>query len=361
MLAVLVVVAALPVSAAPAAKPVAGQQLHFEKGAWSAVPQAGPDGKVQQCNLVALRQRAGANGPIETRLVVDISKGSGLTLVMQDEGLPHELVVDDQAEIMIDERSFPAIGFNVGTAFAFHPGDASAVQAALARATRVSLRSDGAGIDSGPINLELPTPALNWLSQCGKTFDIAIDRPTDPYAPDLPTPRPRSPKISINMATPAGPPGIEDKQKIEGWDASELRNKDGEIIVCMIRRHYRMSAAPDARRLGTFVMVSRAKGLTLMLKDSRVDRPEDQPVEVTLGINDQPFTAFSAHMLGRDEIGIFPQHGAALAAALEHGGHVNFKSAASQDKLEFPVGATVVPWLRACARRNGIAIEQPAS
>jgi hypothetical protein len=27
--------------------------------------------------------------------------------------------------------------------------------------------------------------------------------------------------------TPAGPPGVEDKQKIEGWDASELRNRNG--------------------------------------------------------------------------------------------------------------------------------------
>jgi invasion protein IalB len=359
--ALMLAASALPLSAAPAGKPVAGQQVHFDKGAWNALPQTGPDGKVRQCNLVALRQRVDTNGPTETRFVVDISKGSGLTFVMQDERLPHEAVIDDQAEIMIDERSFPAVGFNVGTAFAFHPGDARAAQAALARARRVSLRSDGAGIDSGAINLELPAQALNWLIQCGRTFEIAIDRSTDPDAVDMPSPRPRSPKIAITVATPAGPPGIEDKQKIDGWDASELRNGDGEIIVCLIRRHYRMSAEPDARRLGTFLMVSRAKGLTLMLKDSSVDRPEDEPVETTLAINDQPFTAFSAHMLGRDEIGIFPQHGVALAAALEHGAHVDFKSAASRDKLEFPVGATVVPWLRACARRNGIAIDQQGS
>jgi hypothetical protein len=33
-----------------------------------------------------------------------------------------------------------------------------------------------------------------------------------------------------------------------------------------------------------------------------------------------------------------------------------FKSKSS-DNFEFPVQAGVVPWLRACARRNGIAIE----
>jgi len=27
------------------------------------------------------------------------------------------------------------------------------------------------------------------------------------------------------------------------------------------------------------------------------------------------------------------------------------------DNFEFPVQASVIPWLRACARRNGIAIE----
>jgi hypothetical protein len=359
--AALIAATALRVSAAAVDKPVAGQQVRFEKGFWSAAPQTGPDGKVRQCNLAALRQRAGAQGPIETRFVVDISKGSGLTFMLLDERLPHELVVDDQAEVIIDERSFPAVGFNVGTAFAFHPGDAGGAQAALAKARRVSLRSDGAGVDSGAINLELPAQALNWLIQCGKTFDIAIDRPTDPSAPEMPVPRPRSPRISITVATPAGPPGIEDKQKIEGWDASELRNGDGEIIVCMIRRHYRMSSEPDARRFAIFAMVSRVKGLTLMIKDSTVDRPEDQVVDATLGINDQPFTAFSAHMLGRDEVGIFPRHGAAIATALQSGGVVKFKSAASPDQFEFSMNAAIVPWLRACARRNGIAIEPPAS
>jgi len=38
-------------------KPVAGQQLHFPNGTWSALPQVGPDGKVRKCVMVALRPR----------------------------------------------------------------------------------------------------------------------------------------------------------------------------------------------------------------------------------------------------------------------------------------------------------------
>ncbi|WJR75225.1 hypothetical protein [Bradyrhizobium sp. NP1] len=103
------------------------------------MPQLGPDGQVRQCVLVALRQRTGSDGRVNTRLSVNISRGSGLTFLIQDDGLPTE-------------------------------------------------------------------------------------QPTDPNASALPAPRPRSPKIAV---TPAGPPGVEDKQKIEGWDASELRNRNG--------------------------------------------------------------------------------------------------------------------------------------
>ena len=46
------------VRAAPVENPVAGQQVRFAKGFWSALPQVGPNGKVRQCVLVALRQRA---------------------------------------------------------------------------------------------------------------------------------------------------------------------------------------------------------------------------------------------------------------------------------------------------------------
>ena len=93
-----------------------------------------------------------------------------------------------------------------------------------------------------------------------------------------------------------------------------------------------------------------------MLKDSNLKQSEGQAVEATLKIGETPFTDFSAQVLGPDEIGIFPQHGAALAAALEKGVRATFKSPAS-DNFEFPVQPGVIPWLRACARRNGIAIE----
>jgi hypothetical protein len=46
----------------------------------------------------------------------------------------------------------------------------------------------------------------------------------------------------------------------------------------------------------------------------------------------------------------------ALAAALEKGVRATFKSPASAN-FEFPVQPGVIPWLRACARRNDIAIE----
>jgi hypothetical protein len=355
-LASVIAATASSVGAAPVEKPVAGQQVRFPNGYWSALPQVGPDGKVRQCVLVALRQRAGNDVPVDTRFALNISRGAGLVFTIQDDGLPTEQVLDDQAEVMIDGRAFPAVGFPIGTAFVFHPGDAAGALTAVGKATQVRLRSDGAGVDSGAITIDLPTEALGWLKQCGKAFDIAIDKPTDPDAPETPVPRSRSPKIAIMPATPAGPPGIEDKQKIEGWDASELRNRDGSIIVCYIRCRYVTGSEPGSRTLGTFLMVSRLKGFTMMLKDSNLNLPEGQPVEATLKLGSEPFTAFSAHVLGQDEIGIFPQHGAALAAALETGARATFKTTTG-DQLEFPVQAGVVPWLRACARRNGIAIE----
>jgi hypothetical protein len=348
---------AAPVAlAAPANKPVAGQQVRFPNGTWSALPQVGPDGKVRQCVLVALRQRIGSNGPVDTHFSINISRGTGLAIMIQDDGLPSEQVLDDQAELSIEGRAFPAVFFPIGTALVFHPGDADGALAALGKATQVRLHSDGADVDSGAIKIDLPSEALNWLKQCGKTFDIAIDKPTDPDAPDMPTPRPRSPKIAFIPATPAGPPGMADKQKIEGWDASELRNNDGSIIVCMIRRHYVTGSEPDARRLATFFMASRAKGLTMMLKDSIRHGAEGQSVEASLKMDDIPFPPFTASVLGSDEVGITPQHGAALAAALENGGRAIFRTGTDY-QLEFPIQAGVIPWLRACARRNGIPIE----
>ncbi len=344
------------VRAAPAEKPMAGRQVHFPNGVWSALPQLGPDGKVRQCVLVAPRQRIGRGGPINTRFSLNISRGSGLAAVIQDDSLPTEEVLDDQAEFVIDDHAFPAVGFPVGTAFVFHPGDAAGALAALAKGTRIRLRSDGAAVDSGTIAINLPAEALNWLNDCSRIFDIPIDRPTDPNAPEMPAPQPRSPKTVDVRTLPPGQPGMSDKQKIEGWDASELRNSDGNIIVCFIRRHYVTGSEPTARRMATFLMVSQKRGFTMMLKDTNTDQPEGRAVEATLKIGEIPFTDFRAEVQGKDEIAIFPQHGARLAAALEGGARATFTSKAS-DNFEFPVQTSVVPWLRACARRNGIPFE----
>jgi hypothetical protein len=345
-------------AAAPAEKPVAGKVVHFPQGVWSALPQLGPDGKVRQCVLVAARDRATGDGSVTTRFSLNISRGSGFTAVLQDDRVPNEEVLDDQADMLIDGRSFPSVGFPVaGTAFTFHPGDAAGALTALAKANRITLRSDGAGIDSGAIAINLPGEALKWLTDCGRIFNIAIDKPTDPNAPDMPTPRPRSPKIVDISTLPPGPPGMSDKAKIEGWDASELRASDGRIIVCFIRRHYVTGSEPSSRHLATFLMVSRKRGFTIVLKDSNINQPEGAAVEAaTLKVGDTPFTAFSAQMQGNDEIGIFPQHATALAALLEKGSRTIFKSKVS-DNFEFPVQASVIPWLRACARRNDIAFE----
>jgi hypothetical protein len=344
-------------SAAPAEKPAAGKVVHFPQGVWSALPQLGPDGKVRQCVLVAARIRETKDGPVTTRFSLDISRGSGFTAVIQDHRVPTEEVLDDQAEMLIDGRSFPSVSFPVaGTAFIFHPGDAAGALAALAKANRITLRSDGAGVDSGAIAINLPSDALKWLNDCSRTFNIAIGRPTDPNAPDMPSPRPRSPVIVDISTLPPGPPGMSDKQSIEGWDASELRASDGSIVVCFIRRHYVMGSEASSRRMATFLMVSRKLGFTIMLKDSNINQPEGAPVEATLKIGDDPFTGFSAKMQGNDEIGIFPQHATALAGLLEKGIRATFKSKVS-DNFEFPVQASVIPWLRACARRNGIAFE----
>ena len=189
VVALAVAAASSGAAAAPIEKPVAGQRVRFRRGIGAELPQVGPDGKVRQCVLVALRQRTGSNGARDTRFALNIGRGAGLAFTIHDDDLPTEQVLDDQAEVLLDDRAFPAVGFPVGTAFVFHPGDAAGALGALGKATRVQLRSAGAGIDSGAIEIALPAEALSWLKQCGKVFDIAIDRPTDPNAPDMPVPR----------------------------------------------------------------------------------------------------------------------------------------------------------------------------
>ena len=357
-------------SAAPL-RPVAGQQVHFPQGSshqgpWSAVPQIGPNGKVRQCVLVAMRSRAITGGVAETRFSADISAGSGLAFAVLDDQLPADDILDDQAELIIDGRTFPAVAFTVANShsIAVHPGDAAATLAALKTAAKLRLRSDGAGVDTGDMALEMPADALGWLVQCGKSFNIAVDRPTDPDAPPLPVAQPRSPAIAPAIATPAGPPGIEIKWKIARWDASELRDNDGRILVCMIRQHYSepQGSGPVVKLhvVGTFLMASRAKGLTMMVKDSNIDVPGEAPVDATLVVGGKPFSGYEAHALGSDEIGIFPQHGMALGTALGDGSEVDF-NAPKVERMQFSIPAGVVPWLRACARRNGFGFEPAAS
>lgn len=342
--------------------PVAGKQVHFSEGTWSAVPQLGPDGKVRQCVMVAMRPRASPAGPVDTRLSVNISTGAGLAFALLDDILPSEDILDEQSEVIVDGTSFPAVGFTVAgsNSLAIHPGDAAGVLAALKNAASLHLHSGGAGIDTGPIALDLPDDALAWLVQCGKKFHIAIDKPTDPNAPALPAARPRSPEIAPAVATPAGPPGIEIKWKIAGWDASELRGNDGRILVCMIRQHYSepQGSGPVVKLhvIGTFLMASRAKGLTMLLKDSNIDVPDEAPVQSTLTVGDKPFSGFAAHALGTDEIGVFPQHGSALGAALGDGIDIDF-NAPKVARMQFSIPSGAVPWLRACARRNDFGFE----
>ena len=343
--------------AAVADKPVAGKTVHFPDGYWSGLPETGPDKKVRQCVLVAKRARGAAGEGIDTALSLIIGRGSGLAFAISDDKLPDERILDDQAEVVVGDRTFAATAFTVQTnTLAMHPGDVTGVLSALEKTPTLRLHSEGAGIDTGAMTLDLPGDALAWLKQCGKQFDIALDRPTDPKAGDLPAPRTRSPEVASIKPTAAGPPGIEDKQKISGWDASELRGSDGRIAVCFIRQHYRVGSGPGARFIGTFLMVSRAKGLTMMLKDSSLNLPEGQPVEATLVIDKKPFADFTARMLGSDEIGIFPQHGLDLARALGDGAPVTF-DASKLEKMEFPVPSGILPWLRACARRSGIGFE----
>jgi hypothetical protein len=338
-------------------KPVAGKTVHFPEGYWSGLPETGADKKVRQCVLVAKRARGAAGEGIDTALSLIIGRGSGLAFAISDDKLPAERILDDQAEIVVGDRVFAATAFTVSAnTLAVHPGDAADVLSALEKTPTLRLHSEGAGIDTGVMTLDLPGDALAWLKLCGKQFDIALDRPTDPKAGDLPTPRTRSPEVASMKPTPAGPPGIEDKQKISGWDASELRSSDGKIAVCFIRQHYRVGSGPGARFIGTFLMVSRAKGLTMMLKDSSLNLPEGQPVEATFVVDKKPFADFTAHMLGSDEIGIFPQHGLDLARALGDGAPVTF-DAPKLEKIEFPVPSGILPWLRACARRSGIGFE----
>ena len=251
-------------------KPVAGKVVHFPDGTWSGLPQTGPNGKVRQCVMIASRPRAGSDGKIDTDFSVDISAGAGLAFGLSDDKLPGDAILDDEAEVILDGKTFPAVAFTLAAGkgkLAFHPGDAATVLAALKTTDTVQLRADSGRIDTGPIVLAMHGDSYSWLKQCGTQFKIAIDKPTDPDAPVLPVAYPRSPDVGTSQPTAAGPPGIEDKRKIGGWDASEIRGLDGRVLACMIRRHYSEGGAKP-HTIATFLVVSRTKGLTMLIKDS---------------------------------------------------------------------------------------------
>ena len=333
-------------------KPVAGQQLHFQNGTWSALPQVGPDGKVRQCVMVGPRSRAISGGMVDTRLSIDISAGSGLAFAILDDKLPSEDILDDQAEIILDGKTYLAVGFTVANSqsLALHPGDAATVIAALAKTTKLRLRSDGDGVDTGDIPLNLPADALAWLVQCGKQFNIALDHPTDPNAPPLPVARPRSPEIASVAPNASGLPGSDDKEKIAKWDASELRNGDGRVGGCYIRQRYG-AGSDSARLIMAALFTTRSKGLTMAFKDTVLKLSAGDGVDATLTIDKKPFTGFSARSLSDNEIGFFPEHGEAFGATLGDGVTLAMKSPV--EGFEFDIPAGVVPWLRACSRRWG--------
>jgi hypothetical protein len=215
------------------------------------------------------------------------------------------------------------------------------------------LRSDGAGIDTGAIALNLPADALAYVEQCGKAFNIAIDRPTDPNAPPIPAPRPRAPEIV--PGAPVGLAGLNDKQKISGWDASELRDEGGKVIACVIRQTYTAGSGPDPRIIRTFLVATRSKGLSLLLKDTSQTLTPGR-LDGTLSIDSKPFADVVAEIVSKDEIALFPRRGTALASALGDSAQLDFKSAA--ERMEFAVAGGVVPWLRACTHRWGFGSQR---
>ncbi len=350
--AVSVIAIGNPAAADTPPKPVAGQQPHFPTGTWSALPQVGPDGKVRQCVMVALRPRAITGGVVDTRLGIDISAGSGLAFAILDDKLPSDAILDDQAEVILDGKTYPAVGFTVdgSNSLALHPGDAAAVMAALGKTTKLRLRSDGDGVDTGDIPLNLPADALAWLVQCGKQFAVALDHPTDPNAPPMPAAHPRSPEIASVQPNASGLPGSDDKDKIAKWDASELRNGDGRVGGCYIRQRYG-AGSDNTRLIMAALFTTRSKGLTMAFKDTVLKLDAGDSVNATLTIDKKSFSDFSARVLSASEIGFFPQHGDAFGAALGDGATLAMKSPV--EGFEFDIPAGVVPWLRACSRRWG--------
>jgi hypothetical protein len=167
--------------------------------------------------------------------------------------------------------------------------------------------------------------------------------------------RPRSPRIVPVVQQASAMPGIEDKQKVDRWDASELRADDGTIDMCYIRRRYASGPGANLQMTVIALLVGRAGGVRVLLKDSNLKMPQDQPLDATLTADGKPVDGIAAKVMSPNEIGIFPTHGKAFATILDYGNDLDFKSKAIG--MEFSMGGSVMGWARACARRNGIEIE----
>ncbi len=128
--------------------------------------------------------------------------------------------------------------------------------------------------------------------------------------------------------------------------------------MCYIRRRYSTGAGADLHMIVTALLVGRTGGLRVLLKDSSLHLTEGQDLEATLLAGDKPVDGYSAKVLSVNEIGIFPTHARAFAAVLDSADMLNFKSPVIG--MEFPVAGDVIGWARACARRNGIAMEPGA-
>ena len=173
------------VHAAPAEKPVAGQQVRFPKGYWSALPQVGPDGKVRQCVLVALRQRAGSRRRCRYALCAEHRprrrpcRSRSMTTACRPSRCS-----------TTRPRCCSMIAHSPRSAFRSAPRSCSIPAMPPARSPRSARRRASGCARRAPASIParstigLPAEALNWLKQCGTAFDIAIDRPTDPDAPE---------------------------------------------------------------------------------------------------------------------------------------------------------------------------------
>lgn len=150
--------------------------MRWERGYWAAVPQV-RNGKVTQCVLVAQRMRAGKTGEIATAFSINIGRGADLAFGINDDDLRTESILDDRAEVMLDDgRNIPAVAFNVtDNAYAIHSGDAAAVLSALEKSKPMRLHSTGAGFDTGTVELNVPADAIGWLKASTQPPTGAID------------------------------------------------------------------------------------------------------------------------------------------------------------------------------------------